>query len=86
MQVREIAKIIEQWAPPPLAESYDNVGLLVGDPKMEVTGAVINLDMIESVVDEAIALGYNMVIAHHPIWFSGRKRLNGEDYVSRIIM
>lgn len=86
MKIKQIANAIESWAPRPLAESYDNVGLLVGDPNLEVTGAVINLDMTEEVLDEAIATGANMVIAHHPIWFTGRKRLNGEDYVSRIII
>ncbi|MCB9236173.1 MAG: Nif3-like dinuclear metal center hexameric protein [Bacteroidia bacterium] len=86
MKVKDISAILEAWAPRPLAESYDNVGLLVGDPNMEVTGALVNLDMTEDVVDEAIVKGMNMVIAHHPIWFTGRKRLNGEDYVSRVII
>lgn len=86
MKVKDIAQTLEAWAPPPIAESYDNVGLLVGYPHQEVTGVVINLDMTEEVVHEAIERGCNMVIAHHPIWFSGRKRLNGEDYVSRTIM
>lgn len=86
MQVRDIASALENWAPLPAAESYDNVGLLVGYPDMEVTGVLINLDMTEAVLREAVEQGCNMVVAHHPIWFSGRKRLNGEDYVSRVIM
>lgn len=86
MLAKEIAAILEAWAPPGLAESYDNVGLLVGLPKQEVSGILVNLDMTEEVVDEAIERGINMVVAHHPIWFSSRKRLNGEDYVSRVIM
>lgn len=86
MKIKEIASALESWAPLPVAESYDNVGLLVGYPDKEATGAVINLDMTEEVVFEAIQKGCNMVIAHHPIWFSARKRLNGEDYVSRTIM
>ena len=83
---REIAAVLEEWAPAPIAESYDNVGLLVGNPDQEATGVLINLDMTEAVVEEAKAKGINMVVAHHPIWFSGRKRLNGEDYVSRTII
>ena len=86
MQVSTIASALESWAPPPIAESYDNVGLLVGDPSREVTGVLINLDMTEAVVEEAIEKGYNMIVAHHPIWFMPRKRLNGEDYVSRTII
>lgn len=86
MQVRDIAKALESWAPTSGAESYDNIGLLVGLEEMEVNGIIINLDMTEAVVDEAIASNVNMIVAHHPIWFGGRKRLNGEDYVSRTIM
>lgn len=84
--LREIATELEKWAPPPIAESYDNVGLLVGNPEEEATGVLVNLDMTEEVVEEAKAKGINMIVAHHPIWFSGRKRLNGEDYVSRTII
>lgn len=86
MKVSEVAAVLEEWAPPPVAESYDNVGLLVGRPDMEVSGILINLDMTEEVVEEAIATGANMIVAHHPIWFMPRKRLNGEDYVSRTII
>lgn len=86
MLAKEIAQALEEWAPLHLAESYDNVGLLVGSPEQTVSGVLINLDMTEDVVDEAIKRGLNMIVAHHPIWFSGRKRLNGDDYVSRTIM
>ena len=86
MTIRDIATVLEGWAPPPVAESYDNVGLLCGHPDQPVSGVLINLDATEAVVDEAIARGLNLVVAHHPIWFSGRKRLNGEDYVSRTII
>ncbi|MDX2245843.1 MAG: Nif3-like dinuclear metal center hexameric protein [Bacteroidia bacterium] len=86
MKIRDIANVLEEWAPPPVAESYDNVGLLVGNPETEVTGVLVSLDMTESVVEEAAANGINLVVAHHPIWFSARKRLNGEDYVSRTII
>ena len=86
MQVRDIANTLESWAPTAGAESYDNIGLLVGLEDMEVNGVLINLDMTEAVIDEAIRREVNMIVAHHPIWFAGRKRLNGEDYVSRTIM
>lgn len=86
MKVKEIAHALEQLAPPGLAESYDNVGLLVGLPDMEVTGVLVTLDVTEAVLAEAIAKNCNMIVAHHPVWFMPRKRLNGEDFVSRIIM
>ena len=86
MQIQDITTALETWAPPPVAESYDNVGLLTGHPDTEATGVLINLDATEAVVDEAIEKGVNLIVAHHPIWFTGRKRLNGEDYVSRTII
>jgi len=86
LYVRDIAKLLEEWAPVSVAEHYDNVGVLVGRYDTEVTGVLINLDVTEAVVEEAISLGVNMIVTHHPIWFGSRKRLNGEDYVSRIIM
>jgi dinuclear metal center YbgI/SA1388 family protein len=86
MKVKDISRALEQLAAPSLAESYDNVGLLVGLPDMEVTGVLVTLDITEEVLAEAREKGCNMVVAHHPIWFMPRKRLNGEDYVSRIII
>lgn len=86
MTIREVVQELEQWAPPHVAESYDNVGLLVGSPDMKVTGVLVNLDMTEDIIEEAIAKNCNLIIAHHPIWFMPRKRLNGEDYVSRTII
>jgi dinuclear metal center YbgI/SA1388 family protein len=86
MKIKDISKVLEAWAPTSLAESYDNVGLLVGNPQAEATGVLINLDVTESLIDEAIALGINMIVTHHPIWFTGIKRLIGDSYVSRIIL
>lgn len=86
MKIKEIAAQLETWAPRALAESYDNVGLLVGDPNAEATGVLVNLDVTEGLIEEAKRKGINLIVTHHPIWFSGRKRLNGEDYVSRIII
>ena len=86
MKIKKVIQALEKLAPSALAESYDNVGLLVGDPNWECKGILINLDCTEAVVDEAIEQGLNLIVVHHPIWFSGRKRLNGEDYVSRVII
>jgi dinuclear metal center YbgI/SA1388 family protein len=86
MKIKDIARAIEEFAPPFLAESYDNVGLLIGDPNAEATGVLINLDVTETLIDEAVAAGINLIVTHHPIWFTSLKRLNGENYVSRIII
>lgn len=86
MKIKDLLRRLSTWAPPSLAESYDNVGLLVGYPDTEIKGVLINLDVTEALLDEAVEKGANVILTHHPIWFGPRKRLNGEDYVSRIIM
>jgi dinuclear metal center YbgI/SA1388 family protein len=86
MRIQDIAQALDAWAPPALAESYDNVGLLIGYPETAVTGILVNLDVTADVIREAKALGCNLIVTHHPIWFTARKRLNGDDYVSRAIM
>ena len=55
MKISDVAKFLEQGAPVSLAESYDNVGLLVGDPNAEVKGMLVNLDVTEEVIEEAIS-------------------------------
>lgn len=86
MRIKDIISKLEELAPSSLQESYDNAGLIVGDPDEEFKGAVVCLDSIEEVIDEAAALGANMVIAHHPIVFSGLKRLNGKNYIERTVI
>lgn len=86
MKLKEITDEMERFAPLALQESYDNAGLICGDPSMEVSSALICLDSTEAVLDEAIALGANLVIAHHPIVFSGLKKFTGKNYVERVII
>lgn len=86
MKLFDITSYLESIAPTPLQESYDNVGLIVGSYDLEVKGALICLDCTESVIDDAIAKGCNLVIAHHPIVFSALKRLNGSNYVERTVI
>ncbi len=86
MQIKDILSILESIAPPHLQESYDNAGLIVGDPEAPVTGVLFCLDSTEAVVNEAVEKGCNLVVAHHPIVFRGLKRLNGANYVERTVM
>lgn len=86
MKIREILSFLENKAPFHFQESYDNSGLLVGSPDSEANGALISLDCTEAVVDEAIAMGVNTIISHHPIVFSGLKRLTGKNYIERVVM
>ena len=86
MKIKDIIQEIEQWAPLDYAESFDNVGLLVGDSNTEITGVLITHDTIEKVVDEAIAKKMNLIVSFHPIIFSGLKKLTGKNYVERVVM
>lgn len=86
MTIQTIIRAIEEVAPPAYQEAYDNAGLICGDPQAEARGAVLCLDAIEAVVDEAIEKGYNLIIAHHPIVFRGLKRITGKNYVERTLL
>jgi dinuclear metal center YbgI/SA1388 family protein len=86
MKLKEIIRALEDWAPSTLQESYDNAQLITGNPQMTITKAMATLDCIESVVDEAIARGCNLIIAHHPIVFSGLKSLTGKSYIERTVI
>lgn len=86
MQIREITSFLENYAPLGSQASYDNCGLLVGDPGAEVQGVLVCLDCTEEVLEEAIELGANLIIAHHPIIFKGLKKLNGKNYVERTVI
>jgi len=86
MTLKEITKAINELAPEHFAEDFDNVGLIVGDEKKEVSKALISLDTTEDVVNEAIDKGCELIISFHPIIFKGLKRLNAKDYVSRSVI
>jgi dinuclear metal center YbgI/SA1388 family protein len=86
MKISEIIAHLEEWAPPSLQESYDNSGLIVGSPLTDVTGVLVALDCTEAIVEEAIAKNCNLIVAHHPIVFSGLKKFNGKNYVERTVI
>ncbi|MBA3900260.1 MAG: Nif3-like dinuclear metal center hexameric protein, partial [Bacteroidetes bacterium] len=86
MKIKDVMKVLEEFAPLPLQESYDNSGLIVGDKQAEVNKILICLDSTEAVIDEAIAKGCNLIIAHHPIVFAGIKKLTGTNYIQRVII
>ena len=86
MKLSLLIKHLEEFAPPNYQEDYDNSGLLVGNPDQDIYGALVALDCIEKVVDEAIALGCNLIITHHPIVFKGLKKITGKNYVERVVL
>ena len=86
MKVSDIVTVLEELAPPEYQESYDNAGLIVGQPNQPVKKILVTLDATEPIVDEAIDKGCEMIVAHHPIVFRGLKRLNGSNYVERTVI
>ena len=86
MNIKEITNYLESIAPLAYQESYDNSGLIVGDANAEVNATLITIDCTEEVVDEAIESNCNLIIAHHPIIFSGLKKITGQNYVERTII
>jgi len=86
MIVQDVINHLEELSPLTYAEDFDNVGLLVGDNKADVSGILITLDTIEAVVDEAIENNCNLIVSFHPIIFKGLKKLIGKSYVERVVM
>lgn len=86
MRIKDVISTIETIAPLDYAEDFDNVGLLIGDQSTKVTGVLVTLDTLESVVDEAIEKNCNLIVSFHPIIFSGLKKITGKNYVERVVI
>lgn len=86
MKISAIINFLETVAPPALQESYDNSGLITGSGSWDCTGILVTLDATEEVVLEAAAKGYNLIVAHHPIVFSGLKKIHSSHYVGRAVI
>ncbi len=86
MKISEIIQHLETIAPVHFQESYDNAGLIVGDNTIDCTGIITALDVTEDVIDDAIRLNCNLIVAHHPVIFKGLKKLNGKNYVERTVI
>ncbi len=86
MKIQDITSFLENVAPGYLQESYDNAGLIAGDQQWDCTGIITSLDATEAVVAEAIEKKCNLIVAHHPIIFSGLKKITGKNYVEKTII
>jgi dinuclear metal center YbgI/SA1388 family protein len=86
MKIQEVISVLEELAPPSYQESYDNAGLITGQPTTDCTGILCTLDATEEVILEAKRKNCNLVVAHHPIIFSGLKKINGKNYVERAVI
>lgn len=85
VSVREVIDALENFAPLPLQESYDNAGLQVGLTEAEVSGVLLCLDVTEEVISEAVEMGCNMIVSHHPLLFRGLKSVTDSDLPQRCV-
>ena len=85
MKIKEVLSALEQFAPLPLQESWDNAGLQVGLTETEVSGALLCLDVNEKIVDEAVSKGCNVIVSHHPLLFRGLKTISDLTDVQRTV-
>lgn len=86
MTIHEAAALLNRQFSIDQAEDFDNVGLLCGDRTKELTGILICHDALETVVEEAIEKNTNLILAFHPIIFSGLKSITGKNYVERAVL
>ena len=86
MKVKDIIKVIEDFAPLSIQEGWDNCGLCVGSPEDEVTSVLLALDCTPELVDEAVACGADMIITHHPLIFSGLKKISPDNMVGAAVI
>ena len=86
MKVKDIISVIEEFAPLSLQESWDNSGLCIGSPEDSVSSVLLGLDCPPELVDEAISCGADMIVTHHPLIFSGLKKISPEDKVGEAVI
>ena len=86
MKVKDIIKVIEDFAPLSVQEKWDNSGLCVGSPEDEVHGVLRALDCTPELVDEAVACGADMIVTHHPLIFSGLKKISPDNITGAAVI
>ena len=85
MTVQDVYDFIDRFAPFDTQADFDNAGLLVGSASRDVTGILFALDVTQRVIDEAVSLGAELIVTHHPLMFSPRHTLTDADFEGRLI-
>jgi len=78
MKVADIAAVVEKIAPLGLAQSWDNVGLLIGDPKRRIRNILLTIDITQAVVAEAKELKTDLILSYHPVIWDGLKKVRAD--------
>lgn len=84
--IGDVTAVLESFAPLSLQESYDNAGLILGNPNQEVVGILIALDVTLAVIEEAITSGCNLIVTHHPLIFKGLKTITGKNNTEKCLV
>jgi dinuclear metal center YbgI/SA1388 family protein len=71
MQLQDVLALLDRWYPPHLADSWDAVGLVCGDPAAEVRRVLLAVDPVQAVADEAVEYDADLVVVHHPLFLKG---------------
>lgn len=85
MNGMKFKQIFETYYPNHLAYDWDNVGLQIGTLNKEITKILISLDLTNEVIDEAIDIGSNLIVVHHPLLFRAIKRIETDTYLGKMI-
>ena len=86
MKAKEIAAVIERFAPLATQEEWDNAGFCIGSPEQEIHGVLVGFDCTPELVDEALAKGADMIVTHHPLTFGGLKEIDPADFVGETVI
>ena len=84
-KVKDVTKVIEEFAPLSIQEKWDNSGLCIGSPDSPVTSVLLGLDCTPELVDEAVECGADMIVTHHPLIFSGLKKISPDDMIGKAV-
>ena len=84
--VKDVTRVIEEFAPLSIQEKWDNSGLCIGSADAPVTSVLLGLDCTPELVDEAIECGADMIVTHHPLIFSGLKKISPDDMIGEAVI
>ncbi|PQO35735.1 Nif3-like dinuclear metal center hexameric protein [Blastopirellula marina] len=86
LNLTSVCEFLERFAPRQLAESWDNVGLLVGDSEQSIEGIVTCLTVTPEVVEEAVEAGADLIVTHHPMPFRPLKQITTDSTVGQMLL
>lgn len=86
MKCEKIIEKLEELSPLSFASSWDNVGLLVGRTDKEVRKILVTVDVTDDVIEQAVCLEADMILAHHPLIFGGMKKVTTSDFIGRRVI